>query len=160
MQQYLLVLDMDFLAADEQFDLEPINYLVARQEEEPCEVVVLSLVEQRQVKLPAMEMLLGANNGVFPRTRPPDHNVSAAAGHRMNLAVQHLRTIGCRASGVISDEDLAKAVGSETRSHDYDKVILATGREDGTWLARALRLDPIHQLRRRLGDQLVIFPRG
>ena len=159
-QRYLLVLDMDFLAVDEQLDLEPINYLVARQEEEPCEVVVLSLVEMRQVKLPAMEMLLGANNGVFPRRRPPDHNVSTAAEHRMNLAVQHLKTIGCRASGLVSDEDPVKAVNSETRSHKYDKVILATGREEGTWLAHALRLDPIHQLRRRLGQQLIIFPRS
>jgi hypothetical protein len=39
MQRYLLVLDMDLLAVDEKFDLEPINYLVAQQEREPCEVV-------------------------------------------------------------------------------------------------------------------------
>ena len=32
--RYLLVLDMDLLAADEEFGLEPINYLVARQEQE------------------------------------------------------------------------------------------------------------------------------
>jgi hypothetical protein len=28
---------------DEELSLEPINYLVARQEQEPCEIVVLSL---------------------------------------------------------------------------------------------------------------------
>jgi len=48
MQRYLLVLDMDLLALDEKFDLEPINYLVAQQEREPCEVVVLSLVDTAQ----------------------------------------------------------------------------------------------------------------
>ena len=28
MRRYLVVLDMDFLAADEELNLEPINYLV------------------------------------------------------------------------------------------------------------------------------------
>ena len=41
MRRYLLVLDMDLLALDEEHDLEQINYLVAKQEQEPCEVVVL-----------------------------------------------------------------------------------------------------------------------
>jgi hypothetical protein len=43
MRRYLLVLDMDLLAADEKFDLEPVNYLVALEEQGPCEAVVLSL---------------------------------------------------------------------------------------------------------------------
>jgi hypothetical protein len=45
MQRYLLVLDKDLLTADEGLSLEPINYLVARQEQEPCEIVVLSLTD-------------------------------------------------------------------------------------------------------------------
>jgi len=159
-KRYLLVLDMDLLAVDEQLGLEPINYLVAQQEQEPCDVVVLSLVSTRQARMPSMELLLGARGGVFPRAPRPDYDVSAAAEHRMDLAVQHLQTIGCRASGLISDEDLVKAVHSETRRHEYDKVILATGREGGRWLARALRLDPVHQLRWRLGQRLIIFPPG
>jgi hypothetical protein len=44
-RRFLLVLDMDLLALDEELDLEPINYLIARQEQEPCEVVVLSLTD-------------------------------------------------------------------------------------------------------------------
>jgi hypothetical protein len=48
-------------------------------------------------------------------------------------------------------------VRAETRRHNYDEVILATGRQGGTGLARGLRLDPIHQLRRRWGQRLVIF---
>lgn len=159
-KRYLLVLDMDLLAVDEQLGLEPINYLVARQEQEPCEVVVLSLVSTRQTRMPAMELLLGAGRGVFPRAPRPDYDVSVAAEHRMDLAVQHLQTIGCRASGLISDEYLVQAVHSETRGHEYDKVILATGREGGGWLARALHLDPVHRLRRRLGQRLIIFPPG
>ncbi len=117
MGRYLLVLDMDLLAIDEQLDLAPINYLVARQEQEPCEVVVLSLVNTRQTRLPAMELLLGAQIGKFPVAPRADHDISAAAEHRMNLAIRHLKTIGCRASGLISDEqDLLKAVRSETRA--------------------------------------------
>ncbi len=78
-----------------------------------------------------------------------------------NLAVRHLKTIGCQASGLLSDEDdLVKAVHSETRDHDYDEVILATGRQGGSSLARGLRRDPIHQLRRRLGARLIVFPPG
>ena len=42
MRRYLVVLDMDLLAADEELDLEPISYLAAQQEREPCETVVLS----------------------------------------------------------------------------------------------------------------------
>jgi hypothetical protein len=79
----------------------------------------------------------------------------------MNLALRHLKTLGCQASGLLSDEDdLVKAVRSETQRHDYDEVILATGRQDGSSLARVLHLDPIHQLRRDLGQRLVEFPRG
>src|SRR5260221_14391409 len=109
---------MDLLAVDEQLDLEPINYLLARREQEQCEVVVLSLVDTRQARLPAMELVLGARVGKFPVAPRPDHDISAAAEHRMNLAVRHLKTIGCQASGLISDEDLLNAVRSETRRPD------------------------------------------
>ena len=161
MWRYLLVLDMDLLAVDEEFDLEPINYLVTRQEREPCEVLVMSLVWTRQARLPAMELLLGARAGKFPMASRPDHDSSAAAEHRMNLAIRYLNTLGCQASGLISDEnDLVKAVRSETRRHDYDEVILATGRQRGSWLTRELRLDPVHQLRWRLGQRLIVFPLG
>lgn len=159
MRRYLLVLDMDLLAVDAELDLEPINHLVARQEQEPCEVVVMSLVRSRQARLPAMELLLGARIGKFPVAPKPDHDITAAAEHRMNLAMRHLRTIGCQASGLLSDEDdLVKAVRAETRRHDYDEVILATGRQGGSPLARGLRRDPVHQLRRRLGARLIVFP--
>jgi hypothetical protein len=156
-RRYLLVLDMDLLALDEELDLEPINYLIARQDEEPCEVMVVSLTDRGQAKLPSMELLLGAQVGKFPVAPQPDHDVSAAAEHRMNLAVRHLKAIGCQASGVISDEELVKAVRSETRGHDYDEVIVATGGQSGSRLARALHLDPLHQLRRRWGKRLVLF---
>ena len=78
----------------------------------------------------------------------------------MNLAVRHLKTIGCRASGIISDQELVKAVRAETRAHHYDEVILATGRQGGTRLARGLRLDPVHQLQRRWGQRLIVFSAG
>jgi hypothetical protein len=160
MRRYLLVLDMDLLAVDEELDLEPINHLVTQQEREPCDVVVMSLVRSRQAQLPAMELLLGARAGKFPVAPQPDHDISAAAENRMNLALRHLKTIGCQASGLLSDEDdLVKAVRSETQRHDYDEVILATGRQDGSSLARALHRDPVHRLRRQLGRRLVEFPR-
>jgi hypothetical protein len=158
--RYLLVLDMDLLALDDELDLEPINYLVARQQREPCQVVVLSLVSNRQKKLPSMELLLGAQVGKFPVAPTPDHDVTSAAEHRMNLAVQHLKAIGCQASGVISDEELVKAVRLESRGHHYDEVILATGRQDDAKLARVIHLDPVHKLRRRWGNRLVVFSGG
>ena len=157
MRRYLLVLDMDLLAMDEEHDLEPINHLVARQEQDPCEVVVLSLAETGQVKLPAAELLLGAQVGKFPVAPRPDHDVGAAAEHRMNLAVRHLKTIGCKASGLISDQDLVKAVRSETASHDYDEVILATGRQASSRLAHIMGRDPVQQLRRKWGQRLTVF---
>jgi hypothetical protein len=167
MRRYLLVLDMDLLALDEELDLEPINYLVARREQERGEVVVLSLVATRQAKLSPLELVLGAATGhgqsaptKFPTAPQPGHDITAAAEHRMNLAVRHLRTIGYQASGIISDEDLAKSVGAETRRHDYDEVIVATGRQGGTRLARSLHMDPIHQLRRRWGQRLTVFTSG
>jgi hypothetical protein len=161
MRRYLLVLDMDLLAVDEELDLEPINHLVARQEQEPCDVVVMSLVRSRQAQLSAMELLLGARAGKFPVAPQPDHDISAAAENRLNLALRHLKTIGCQASGLLSDEDdVVKAVSAETQRHDYDEVILATGRQDGSPLARALHLDPVHRLRRQLGRRLVEFPRA
>jgi hypothetical protein len=160
MRRYLLVLDMDLLAVDEQLGLEPISYLLARQEEQPSEVVVRSLAGRRQGRLPALELLLGTSSSItkFPVAPQADHDIGAAAGHRMNRAVRHLRAIGCRASGLISDDNLVTAVRTETRVHRYDQVILATGRQPGSWLARALRRDPAHRLRPRLGQRLVVFP--
>lgn len=161
MRRYLLVLDMDLLAVDAELDLEPINHLVARQQQEPCEVVVMSLVRSRQAKLPAMELLLGAQVGKFPVAPKPDHDISAAAEHRMDLAIRHLKTIGCQASGLLSDEDdLVKAVRSELRRHHYDEVILATGQQGSSSLARGLHRDPVHRLRRRLGARLIEFSPG
>jgi hypothetical protein len=164
MRQYLLVLDMDLLAVNEELDQEPINYLVAQQEQQPCNVVVLSLMATRQAKLSPLELVLGAATAQghsapakYPGAPQPGHDIRAAAEHRMNLAVRHLKSIGCQASGIISDQELVKAVRAETRAHHYDEVILAAGRQGGTRLARGLRLDPVHQLRRRRGQRLVIF---
>ena len=166
MRRYLLVLDMDLLALDEELGQEPISYLVAQQEQQPCDVVVLSIVATRQAKLSPLELMLGAATGhaqqapaKYPTAPQPGHDINAAAEHRMRLAVRQLKTIGCQASGLISDQDLVKAVAAETRGH-YDEVILATGRQEGTRLARSLRLDPVHQLRRRWGRRLTVFATG
>ena len=64
-RRYLLVLDMDLLAVDEQCDPGPIGYLAGRHEHEPCEVVVLSLATG-QPHLPATEMLIFARSGGCP----------------------------------------------------------------------------------------------
>jgi len=140
LRRFLLVLDMDLLAVDERLGLEPISYLLARQQE--------------------LELLLGTSSNItkFPVAPQPDHNIGAAAGHRMNLAVRHLRLIGCQATGFISDDDLVSAVCAETRVHHYDQVILAIGRQPGSWLARVLQRDPAHRLRSRLGQRLITFP--
>jgi hypothetical protein len=157
MRRYLLVLDMDLLAMDEEHDLEPVNYLVARQEQEPCEVVALSLVTN-QPKVP-IELLAGAGIPKHPSLEhQPDDDVSLDAEHRMERAVQHLKMIGCQASGIISYEDLVTAVRSETASHDYDEVILATGRREASGLARLVGRDPVRQLQREWGQRLVVFP--
>ncbi len=160
MRRYLLVLDRDLLAADEELGLQPISYLLTRQQQQPCEVVVLSLVDTRQARVPALELLLGTSSNIakFPVAPRPGHDISAAAEHRMNLAVRHLRMIGCQASGFISDQDLVTAVRSETRSYDYDEVILVAGTQPSTWLARVLHRDPVHRLRSRWGPRLVAFP--
>jgi hypothetical protein len=167
MRKYLLVLDADLLALDEKLNLEPINYLVEHQEQEPCEVVVLSLVDTAQAKQRRMEILFwGAASNIlpapaqFPTAARPRHDVNAAAEHRMNLTVRHLTTIGCQASGVISDEDLEQAVDAETRSHHYDEVILTISGQDAGWLARTLHRDPIHHLQRRWGAKLTVFTTG
>lgn len=157
MQRILFVLDMDLLAVDEHFDLAPINHLIARQEQEACEVTVLSLVDTRQTHLSGMELALGARVGKFPVAPRPDHDISAEAEHRLNLATRHLKTIGCDAAGLVSDEPLLKAVRAETRSHEYDEVVLATGRQGGTLLARVLGQDPVHRLRRRWKKKLIVF---
>ena len=160
MRRYLLVLDMDLLAMDEEHDLEPINYLVARQEQDSVEVIVLALVDTARTKLPAAELLLGARSGKFPVAPRPGHDLNAAAEHRMNLAVRHLKTIGCQASGLLSEEELVKAVRAETRRHDYDEVILATGRQAGSKLAHVVGRDPVQRLRRQWGQRLIVFPKG
>jgi hypothetical protein len=164
MQRYLLVLDTDLPLGDEELHRGPISHLAARQGQEPNEVVVLSLASSPRGS--AMELLLGAGISiatvvpVLSHAPRPDHDVSAAAEHRMQRAVQYLRGIGCQASGIISDSDMLEAVRAETRAHDYDQVILATSRQGGPWLARLLRRDPMHRLRRRCKQQLTIVPLG
>jgi hypothetical protein len=167
MRRYLLVLNTDLLALDEELDQEPINYLAGRQQQEPCEIVVLSLADTSQKKLPSLELLLGAATArgqyvpaKYPAAPRPDHDVSAAAEHRMNLAVRHLTTIGCQASGLISEEDMVKAVNAETSRNEYDEVILAIRGHEGSWLGRTLHLDPIHHLQRRWGKKLTVFTAG
>jgi hypothetical protein len=130
-RRYLLVLDRDLLAVDEQCEVGPIDYLVARQEHEQCEVVVVSLATDQTQS--AAEMLIFAQLGRMPLAPPPD-------------------------SG--SYDDLVTAVRLETRSHDYNEVILATGRHEGSGVARLLGRDPVHQLRRKWGQRLIVFPDG
>ena len=84
-QRYPLVLDMGLLALDAELDLQPINYLVAQQEQQPCEVVVLSLVATRQAKLSPLELVLGAATGhaqqapaKYPTAPQPRHDINAA----------------------------------------------------------------------------------
>jgi hypothetical protein len=166
MRRCLLVLDMDPLGLGEELDQEPVNYLAARQEPERGEVVVLSVVASRQVRLSPLELLLGAATAhgqsapsKYPTAPQPGHHANAAVEHRMNLAVRHLKTAGYRASGLISDEELVKAVRTEASRRHYDEVIVAAGRQGGSWLARSLHLDPVHQLRRKV-QRLVILPPG
>jgi hypothetical protein len=84
-RRYLLVLDMDLLAVDEQLGLEPISYLLARQQEQPCEVVVLSLADHRQARLPALELLLGTKlqHHQIPGSAPArsQHRCGGRASH-------------------------------------------------------------------------------
>jgi hypothetical protein len=164
MQRYLLVLDTELPVTDEELDRGPVAHIADRQALEPAEVVVLSLVSTPGGS--TMELLLGAGISiatvvpVLSRAPQPGHHVSATAEQRMHRAVQHLKAIGCQASGIISDSDMLEAVRAETRAHDYDQVILATSRQDGTWLARLLRRDPAHRLRRRCKQPLTVLPLG
>jgi hypothetical protein len=139
MRRYLLVLDVDLLAFDEELGHQPISYLLARQEQdqEPAEVVVLSLPAIGKVS--SLELLLGAAATVhmpvsakLPIAPRPDHDVGAAAEHRMHRAVRQLKAIGYQTSGVIRDEVLVKAVRAETHAHHYDEVILAIGTQSGS----------------------------
>jgi hypothetical protein len=86
MRRYLVVLDMDLLALGEELDLEPVNHLAARPEQERGEVVVLSVAASRQVKLSPLELLLGAATAhgqsapaKYPTAPQPGHHVTAAA---------------------------------------------------------------------------------
>jgi len=164
MQRYLLVLDTDLPVTDGEPIRGAVAHLAAGHGREPPEVVVLSMVSGPRGS--TMELLLGAGVSigtvvpVLSRAPRPGQHVGAAAEHRMHRAVAHLRGIGCQASGIISDSDLLEAVRAETRAHDYDQVILATSRLGGPWLARLLRRDPVHRLRRRCRQQLTVVRLG
>jgi len=164
MHRYLLVLDTDLPIADEELRAGPIGLPAGGRGQEPAEVVVLALTHLPRGS--TMELLLGAGVSigtvvpVLARPPRPDHDVGAAAEHRMHRAVQQLKRIGCPASGIISDSDMLEAVRAETRAHDYDQVILATSRRGGPWLARLLRRDPVHRLRRRCKQRLTVLPLG
>jgi len=106
MRRYLPVLDADLLAMDDKLDLAPISYLAGQQQQEPAEVVVLSLVGSGQPKLSPLELVPGGPAAAYsprPSSRlrsGPTMTAARAAEHRMNLTVRHLTTIGCQASAV------------------------------------------------------------
>src|SRR5579859_2671255 len=164
MQRYLLVLDTDLPVTEEGPILGTVAHLAAGHGQEPPEVVVLSMVSGPRGS--TMELLLGAGISigtvvpVLSRAPRPDQHVGAAAEHRMHQAVQQLKAAGCKASGIISDHDMLEAVRAETRAHDYDQVILATSRRDGPWLARLMRRDPVHRLRRRCKQPVTVVSLG
>ena len=60
MRRYLLVLDTDLPIGDEELHQGPVRYLAARHDQEPAEVVVLSLASSPRGS--AMELLLGAGD--------------------------------------------------------------------------------------------------
>jgi hypothetical protein len=159
-RQYLLVLDRDLLSADDQSDPEPIRYLAARQEEQPCKVVVLTLVTTRQAQVPpSMQLYRSRSIGRYQRAALPRHDARAAE-HRMNAAVQQLERTGCHAVGVITGQrQLVQAVRAEVHGRDYDEVIVVTGKPR-PWPVRALGLDPVQRLRLRLRHRLVVFRTG
>ena len=162
-RQYLLVLDRDLLSADDQSDPEPVRYLAVRQEQEPCKVVVLSLVASRQAQVPPFLQLYKSGNLVIKTTYGeaslPRHDVNAAE-QRMSRAVRRLERIGCHATGITTRQrQLVYAVRGELHGRDYDEVLLVTGKPR-PWLVRALGLDPVRRLRLRLGHRLVVFRPG
>jgi hypothetical protein len=155
---YLLVVDMEFLAFDARFDEEPINYLLARAGHEPCDVLVLSLVDTHMGRLPTLDLMLGAGiSGGRPMARAPrtSRDPEAEARHRMNRAARAVRNLGWRAEGAISHDSLVKAVGQETRGRHFDEVVLLVDPRAGHRLARWWHL---RRLRHRLGERLVTFP--
>jgi hypothetical protein len=84
--------------------------------------------------------------------------VSAAGGEVANYGLPPPEEVmGMQATGLISDEPLLKAVRAETHSQDFDEVMLATGRQESTLLARILGQDPVNRLRRRWGRRLIVF---
>ncbi len=157
MRRYLLVLDRDLVTAGEPRP-EPVSYLAARQEQEPCQVTVLALVRSSKAQVPIDLRLRNPRTfGRLGGANLPEHDVRAAE-HRMNSAVLQLEQAGCHAVGVITRQrQLGLAVRGETHGRHYGEVILVTGRSS-SWLARFLRLDPAHRLRLRLGHRLTVFP--
>ena len=92
-RRYLLVLDMDLLAVDEEFDLEPLNYFVAQQEREPCDVTVVSLVNTRSARLPANGSFCSAPGWASSRWRPgpimTSGGTAAASGNTARGRFRH-----------------------------------------------------------------------
>ena len=164
--QYLLVLDRDLLSADDQTDPEPVRYLADRQEQAPCQVVVLSLVTSRQAQVPPSIQLYRSRSiairtgyGDYGEGSLPRHEANAAE-ERMSKAVRRLERIGCHATGIITGQrQLVYAVRGELHRRDYDEVLVVTGKPR-PWLVRALGLDPVQRLRLRLGHRLVVFRTG
>jgi hypothetical protein len=160
MRRYLLVLDRDLVTEDEPRPAA-VSYLAARQQQEPCQVVVLTLVRSRKAQVPAFMRLRMSNSiGRYGRAKLPAHDVKAAE-QRMSSAVLQLERAGCHAMGVITRQrQLGLAVRGEIHGRHYDEVLLVTGQSSGTWLSRLVHLDPVHRVRLRLGHRLVVFPLG
>ena len=74
----------------------------------------------------------------------------------MERAVQQLKMIGCRASGIISYEDLVTAVRSETRGMIRRVISAPAGKRVLPWLGSGP--EPFQQLRREWGKRLIEFP--
>jgi len=124
---------------------------------------VLASGQVTQRRLPGCDPAF-ANAGAAARHQLQHHqnpgSVPARSQHRCRgrASHEHAPSEGDRrpSDGFIREDDLVAAVRTETRVHHYDQVIPATSRRPSAWLAQALRRDPAHRLRPRLGQRLIV----
>jgi len=140
MRQLVVIAD-ELLGGDDARDWAFLEALVAANSPDSIEVEVVALINEPDRRFSfssPLGQVLSAGAGSVARPPAEPYDASDSARQRLDRALQHLRSLGIRATGEIATDDAYRLVRRRAKGGSYDGVLLVlTDRR--TLLARVAR---------------------
>jgi hypothetical protein len=137
----LVVIADELLVGDDARDWAFLESLVAASSPDSIEVEVVALINERDRAFrfsSPLGQVLSAGAGSVGRPPAEPYDASDSARQRLDRALQHLRSLGIRATGDIAADDAYRLVRRRGKVGSYDRVLLVpTDRRSLlAWIAR------------------------